>query len=480
MGKPLDIAAAELSLKENVVKTLKKVDKSMDKSAKKLVKNEKLTKKNARTNLKLAKSQKEIAKAQRKLNEVKARAQRQARGRIGRRAASGGRAVGRGAKRGVKAGTGALGAFTGGIGGIPIVGGAIAAILGAIAATRTNFIAGVALQKSLIVESQNFKAAFSSKASQAIIAREKSSLFRSRDTQQGLTSLRDRGIGTKALGGGQRTLARFAKSQGFASLTEGINALTSGAIKAGRGINTVDIKKIQAIAPLLNDVSTSAKGFQLIVEILKKSKIKKTADRFGKGIKRISRQSNLIADDTERTTKAGANAKGAETAFLVAGQAQRATNKAVAKIAKVSGKTVAKSIKTAGEFIEDPAKVAKKGLNNAIDGVKSFFGFGGDKKKGKALGGRISKEPTLVGERGPELFTPGTSGSILPNHRLQRSAERTAPSVKKMATVNMNPTFNLTINGSQDAPQEIASQVQQQLDQMVNSMRFELGMALQG
>ena len=38
---------------------------------------------------------------------------------------------------------------------------------------------------------------------------------------------------------------------------------------------------------------------------------------------------------------------------------------------------------------------------------------------GKAMGGPVSKgTPYLVGERGPELFVPGTSGGIVPNNKL--------------------------------------------------------------
>jgi len=49
------------------------------------------------------------------------------------------------------------------------------------------------------------------------------------------------------------------------------------------------------------------------------------------------------------------------------------------------------------------------------DNWLKLFGFGG----GKADGGSIYGGTTyLVGERGPELFTPGTSGTITPNHAL--------------------------------------------------------------
>jgi hypothetical protein len=57
--------------------------------------------------------------------------------------------------------------------------------------------------------------------------------------------------------------------------------------------------------------------------------------------------------------------------------------------------------------------------------------FGG----GRANGGPVMQGTTyLVGERGPELFTPSSSGNIIPNNSLGRG----------------NSTINLTVNGAID------------------------------
>jgi len=49
--------------------------------------------------------------------------------------------------------------------------------------------------------------------------------------------------------------------------------------------------------------------------------------------------------------------------------------------------------------------------NSGLPGAKTFFGF--------ANGGRPPKgRPSIVGERGPELFVPDSSGTIIPNHEL--------------------------------------------------------------
>ena len=49
--------------------------------------------------------------------------------------------------------------------------------------------------------------------------------------------------------------------------------------------------------------------------------------------------------------------------------------------------------------------------NLPIPGAKKFFGF--------ATGGRPPKgRPSIVGERGPELFVPDSAGTVIPNHEM--------------------------------------------------------------
>jgi hypothetical protein len=68
-----------------------------------------------------------------------------------------------------------------------------------------------------------------------------------------------------------------------------------------------------------------------------------------------------------------------------------------------------------------------KGISGAIENI-----FGG----GRAAGGPVTGGTTyLVGEKGPELFTPGSSGNIIPNNRLGGGSG----------------TINITVNGAIDA-----------------------------
>ena len=69
------------------------------------------------------------------------------------------------------------------------------------------------------------------------------------------------------------------------------------------------------------------------------------------------------------------------------------------------------------------------GISGVIDKI-----FGG----GKAAGGPVSGGTTyMVGERGPELFTPSSSGTIIPNHRLGGSG-------------GGGSVYNITVNGAID------------------------------
>lgn len=64
--------------------------------------------------------------------------------------------------------------------------------------------------------------------------------------------------------------------------------------------------------------------------------------------------------------------------------------------------------------LEDVAKAAAA----AMAGITAVGATGGN-IPGRALGGPVAAgQAYIVGERGPELFMPGRSGSIVPNHRL--------------------------------------------------------------
>jgi hypothetical protein len=69
-------------------------------------------------------------------------------------------------------------------------------------------------------------------------------------------------------------------------------------------------------------------------------------------------------------------------------------------------------------------------IGGAVGGAIGALGFGG----GRAMGGPVSGGTAyMVGERGPELFVPKGSGTIIPNRS------------------SAGATINLTVNGAIDA-----------------------------
>jgi hypothetical protein len=79
--------------------------------------------------------------------------------------------------------------------------------------------------------------------------------------------------------------------------------------------------------------------------------------------------------------------------------------------------------------------------NPLVQGLGDIIGkvFGG----GKAAGGPVNAGTTyLVGEKGPELFTPGISGNIIPNNKISGGS-------------GTGSVFNITVNGALD-PEGVA------------------------
>lgn len=92
-----------------------------------------------------------------------------------------------------------------------------------------------------------------------------------------------------------------------------------------------------------------------------------------------------------------------------------------------------------------------------LDNVKNFFldlfGVKGDEPR-REVGGPVTKGVTYrVGERGPELFTPGQAGSIITNRELNALSSRSA------SGGSPNVTFNVTINATGLAGNDIATAI---------------------
>jgi hypothetical protein len=90
-------------------------------------------------------------------------------------------------------------------------------------------------------------------------------------------------------------------------------------------------------------------------------------------------------------------------------------------------KIAASIVKSAVEGLSKPWVALSTAINNAYSALMKFFGLsGGSAPAGvklptppRAVGGPVSaRDSFLVGERGPEIFTPGVGGFITPNNRL--------------------------------------------------------------
>ena len=96
-------------------------------------------------------------------------------------------------------------------------------------------------------------------------------------------------------------------------------------------------------------------------------------------------------------------------------------------------------VKTIHETVEITSKGSAKygGYTNSTPSPVQFGGgsFKPGSGAGRAIGGNVSSmTPYIVGERGPELFIPGKSGSIIPNNKLSGSGE-----------INYSPTYNVVV-----------------------------------
>jgi hypothetical protein len=97
------------------------------------------------------------------------------------------------------------------------------------------------------------------------------------------------------------------------------------------------------------------------------------------------------------------------------------------------GKVISTVVELVASLVRGFQQVIQFGsaVGGAIGAVGGFLGFGG----GRAMGGPVSANTAyVVGERGPELFVPGNSGTIIPN-----------------GGGGGGTTINLTVNGAIDA-----------------------------
>lgn len=279
---------------------------------------------------------------------------------------------------------------------IHIVGPYLAAALTAMEGSAQNYVAGVRLQQVQTKAQTNFSMMFKKNVVQSTKLMT-DTMFHLRDKQQALTALADQGVKEETIGKSADVIGAFTKSQGLSTLEEGVNALMSGNVKAGRGLNSVQIKLIQAYAPLLRDTMTADIGMRGIARVLNKSEkqINTAGDEFEKGAGGMQKATVAIQSMEEATTVLGT---GSAEAFESAHTVKQMNNTLMNTLGGLAGTAVGK--------IEDLV-VSRLGKGGGAKGSK--------KMKKRARGGEVSpSEEFLVGEEGPEVFRPNTSGRIVP------------------------------------------------------------------
>lgn len=230
------------------------------------------------------------------------------------------------------------------------------------------------------------------------------SYFHIRDTQAALTKFADMGVKAETLKSNADVLKLFAESQGYETLDEAMSALASGIVKDGRGLSKQQQAMIKAFAPMLQNTFSADIGMQNIARVLKDAapEIKGAADEFassaGKAIantvaiQKIEEETTLAKGGTIRTIESAANVERME-----------------ARLRDLMGSG------------------AEWGMRKSESIYRQFAG--------RALGGSVTSAegPYIVGEKGPEVFMPATTGRILPTHHLRGGGS---------VTINNNISIN--------------------------------------
>lgn len=87
--------------------------------------------------------------------------------------------------------------------------------------------------------------------------------------------------------------------------------------------------------------------------------------------------------------------------------------------------------------------------------------------EGRAGGGPVSSgTPYIVGEQGPELFVPGSSGAIIPNGSLGG----------KSINITIAPVINVNGTASRDDAESIAAAVERAIENLIPGVRAQLGL----
>lgn len=295
-------------------------------------------------------------------------------------------------------------AFQHAISQIHFVGPYLAAALTAVEGSAQNFVAGAKLAKEQKVAEANFAMQFR-RTTIANTDLMSDTYFHLRDKQTALTALADAGVKGETVTKHAGALQQFAKAQGHDTMEGAMQALTSGNIKANRGLSAIQIKMIQAYTPLLKDAVTADIGMRGIARVLGQSEkpIKSAADKFNNMAGAAIKTTVGIQNTEEATTILGT---GSAEAFEAAHTVKRANNELMNTLGAGAGSVV----NAISDAINAGSSENRREMNRRQRQQR-----GGGNRRHRATGGESnSNESIIVGENGPEIFRPNTSGRIIP------------------------------------------------------------------
>jgi len=225
----------------------------------------------------------------------------------------------------------------------------------------------------------------------------------------------------KAIGeaiGVDATNVLFDLEQGWITIKEAVTAFSDSVIAVGKTVGTVIggivkkfVQAFQAIAKFIDENPVAQ-------FILKFSGIKVLQE----GINKLQQDNGLIIEEnTKKTDKLKNKVKETETATAGLNEAfvkigdSIATGVSDALVGAIQGtKTLGQAAKSI--LMDISSQLLRLGINTFLSGT-----FGGifSSLPTFAAGGRppVGK-PSIVGERGPEIFVPSTAGTIIPNDKI--------------------------------------------------------------
>jgi hypothetical protein len=192
---------------------------------------------------------------------------------------------------------------------------------------------------------------------------------------------------------------------------------------------------IDGVGVLRNKFIDLAQTFGFMAEAEKSAINEGTSARLREIAESYALASGQVSNLADNVKKVGEEAAPAENALAKLAKTAETTGEKSAKtVASSFGdtfKAISLGTKSASDAFSDMAKniisrlfdiLVVEQLVQSISGAftsKGGTGAPATPKKGLAIGGSVQRGvPTIVGERGAELFLPASSGSIVPNNKM--------------------------------------------------------------